>query len=386
MRKSIVILWSSLGACALPLVPINSAYALSDADLATICAIAQHDPAFTVKLQKECSGVARAKQYPSGAASATGARTKSVLAPSPAVPMVTKAAPAGSNGVATGGASAQPNPYFVLLRSTWSDVGILANPIEAQKAAGATIAFTQNYVGANRNWTAQGVAAVGYSNITPFTPGVTGGWFDKTVAVYVQDNSNYNTNAKLTSKNSDTRTAGLAGELGYVDLSGNNYQFFRVTPSVTQDAIKGTTSVAIMGEYIPAFQGLWDNFGYFGGNINAQVDPDLKVQYASTTDTKNPLAFSEKSQSLRIGPEVTLIVQPYTAGTNPFLDRIALNVTYHPWYDTYAKHAAYWWTNALVYNLTTDGNFAVSAKYNRGLDENSGEMTNQYIIGLSGKL
>jgi hypothetical protein len=386
MRTAIAILWSSLGSCALPLSAINSAYALSDADLATICAIAQHDPAFTAKLQKECSGVARAKQTPSSAASA-GAQTKSIVArPQLAAPVVTKAASIGSNGPATGGASAQPNPYFVLLRSTWSDVGILANPIEAQKAAGATVAFTQNYVAANRNWTAQGVAAFGYSNIATFTPGVTGGWFDKTVAVYVQDNSNYNSNAKLTSKNSDTRTAGLAGELGYVDLSGNNYQFFRVTPSVTQDAIKGTTSVAVMGEYIPAFQGLWDNFGYFGGNINAQIDPDFKVQYASTTDPKNPLAFSGKSQSLRIGPEVTLIVQPYTAGTNPFLDRIALNVTYHPWYDSYANRAAYWWTNALVYNLTTDGNFAVSAKYNRGLDENSGEMTNQYIIGLSGKL
>jgi hypothetical protein len=386
MRKSTVILWSSLGACELPLLPINSAYALSDADLATICAIAQHDPAFTVKLQKECSVVALAKQHPSGATSARGTQTKSLVAPpQPVAPVVTKAASAGSNGT-TGGTSAQPNPYFVLLRSTWSDVGILANPIEAQKAAGATIAFTQDYVAANRNWTAQAVAAAGYSNITPFTPGVTGGWFDKTVAVYVQDNSNYNTNAKLTSKNYDTRTAGLVGELGYVDLSGNNYQFFRITPSVTQDDVKGTTSVAIMGEYIPAFQGLWDNFGYLGGNINAQIDPELKVQYASTTDPKNPLAFSGKSQSLRIGPEVTLIVQPYTAGTNPFLDRVALNVTYHPWYDTYANRASYWWTNALVYNLTTDGNFAVSAKYNRGLDENSGEMTNQYIIGLSGKL
>jgi hypothetical protein len=386
MRNSLAAMCLSLGACTLVLFPIAPAHALSDADLVVLCSIAQHDPAFTVKLQKECSGVAMAKQQPSGGVSTKRIQNKSVVTQSPTAPVITKAPPVGSNGTAPGGGSAQPSPYFVLLRSTWSDVGILANPIEAQKAAGATIAFTQDYVAANRNWAAQAVAAAGYSNISPFTPGVTGGWFDKTVAVYVQDNSNYNTNAKLTSKNSDTRTAGLAGELGYVDLSGNNYQFFRVTPSVTQDAIKGTTSVAVMGEYIPAFQGLWDNFGYFGGNINAQIDPELKVQYASTTNTKNPLAFSGKSQSLRIGPEATLIIQPYTAGTNPFLDRIALNVTFHPWYDTYWNHASYWWTNALVYNLTTDGNVAMSVKYNRGLDENSGVMTNQYIVGLSGKL
>jgi hypothetical protein len=385
MSKTIVNLGPSLGGCVLSLSLTSSAYAaaaLSDAELATFCAIAQHDPALVVKLQKECSATRRAT-------SVTRAPSKSVVSqPPPAVPLVTKAVPpAGSNGAAGGGPPGQASPYFIFLRSTWSDVGLLANPIEAQKAAGATIAFTQDYAAANKNWTAQGVIAAGYSNIAPFTPGVTaGGWFDRTVAIYVQDNANYNTNAKLTSKNSDSRTAGLVGELGYVDMSGNNYQFLRLTPSVTQDAIKNTTSVAVMGEYIPAFQGLWDTFGYFGGNINAQIDPELKVQYASTTDPKNPLAFSGKLQSLRVGPEVTLIVQPFTMGNNPFLDRIALNVTFHPWYDPYANRAEYWWTNALVYNLTTDGNFAVSVKYNRGLDENSGQMTNQYILGLSGKL
>jgi hypothetical protein len=386
MSRSIAVIGSSLCASALSVFHINSAFALSDVDLAKLCEIAQHDPAFAVKLQKECSAVARAKQQSPRATASGAAQNKPLAEPSGGAPppLVTKTSSMEPNTRAA--SDAQPTPYFILLRSAWSDVGVLANPIEVQKAAGATIAFTQDYVAANKNWTAQGVVAAGYSNIATFTPGVTGGWFDKTIAIYAQVNSNYNTNAKLTSKNFDTRTAGLAGELGYVDLSGNNYQFFRVTPSVTQDAVKGTTSVAVMGEYIPAFQGLWDTFGYFGGNINAQIDPELKVQYASTTDPKNPLAFSGKSQSLRIGPEVTLIAQPYTAGTIPLLDRIVISMSYHPWYDTYANKANYWWTNALTYNLTTDGNIALSLKYNKGLDENSGEMTNQYIVGLSGKL
>jgi hypothetical protein len=376
--------------CSFLLVPMNAALALTDADLATLCTIAQRDPAFVVKLQKECSGLARAIRHPTQSKVTPGQPVPAPVVvpgtekPTPAPKVVTKAPPSQSGG--TNG-SGEPNPYFVFLRSSWTDVGILANPVDAQKAVGATVTFTNDYVAANRNWTAQGVLAAGFSNVDPITPGVTpAGWFDRSVAIYVQENSSRNSNATLVSKNSDTRTAGLSGELGYVDASGNNFQFLRATPSVTQDAIKGTTSVAIMGEYIPAFKGLWDTHAYFDGNINAQFDPELVVQYTSTTNTKNPVPFSGKSQSLRLGPEATLIVQPYSAGTNPILDRLAFSITFHPWYDTYARGVSYWWTNAIVYNLTTDGNFAVTAKYNRGLDDTSGQMTNQYILGLSGKL
>jgi hypothetical protein len=343
--------------CSFLLVPMNAALALTDADLATLCTIAQRDPAFVVKLQKECSGLARAIRHPTQSKVTPGQPVPAPVVvpgtekPTPAPKVVTKAPPSQSGG--TNG-SGEPNPYFVFLRSSWTDVGILANPVDAQKAVGATVTFTNDYVAANRNWTAQGVLAAGFSNVDPITPGVT--------------------------------PAGLSGELGYVDASGNNFQFLRATPSVTQDAIKGTTSVAIMGEYIPAFKGLWDTHAYFDGNINAQFDPELVVQYTSTTNTKNPVPFSGKSQSLRLGPEATLIVQPYSAGTNPILDRLAFSITFHPWYDTYARGVSYWWTNAIVYNLTTDGNFAVTAKYNRGLDDTSGQMTNQYILGLSGKL
>ncbi len=128
-----------------------------------------------------------------------------------------------------------------------------------------------------------------------------------------------------------------------------------------------------MGEYIPAFAGLWDNRGYFGASINAQFDPEIKIQYASITDLKKPLLFSGKAESLRIGPELTLLAQPYSGGTNDLLDRLGLKVTYHPWYDTFASPrrlgSLYWWSNSLTYRLDADGNFGVALSYDRGLDE-----------------
>jgi hypothetical protein len=110
------------------------------------------------------------------------------------------------------------------------------------------------------------------------------------------------------------------------------------------------------------------------------------LQYASTTDPKNPLQFSGKSQSLRIGPDLTLLVKPFAGGGDDFWDRLALNTTFHPWYEGYTGHGSYWWTSAINYRLDEAGNVGLKFSYNRGLDENSGTMTNQYLASLSAKI
>jgi len=214
------------------------------------------------------------------------------------------------------------------------------------------------------------------------------GFFEKSIAVYAQVNSSYNSSVKLASKNSDTRTAGLAGEIAY--LHGGNFEVVRLTPNVVQDAIKDTTAVAIMGQYIPAWitiPGIWHATPIPGWYVTYQFNPALNVQYASTTDSKKPLLFSGKDQSLRVGPNLDLIVSPFGTGTE-WLSRIALHETFHPWYEVYSSNTSmhYWWANSITYNLTADGNFAVGLSYNRGRDENSGTLTNQYIVSLSGKI
>jgi hypothetical protein len=282
-----------------------------------------------------------------------------------------------------------------MLRNDWSDLGVLGaclggGGVGTSQAKGASVSFTDNYVANNRIWAAQAMGAAVLSNcdlsLRPKPGGGDSGFVERSVAVYAQVNSSYNSNATLASKNSDTRTAGLSGEIAY--LHSGDYDVVRLTPNVVQDAIKGTTAVAVMGQYLPVWvsrPGIWHTTYILDGNVSYQFDPTFDVQYASTTNAKNPLAFSGKDQSLRLGPELTLIVAPF-AGSNDPLSRIGINETFHPWYEAYSSGTSYWWANSIFYNITDNGNVAVAFSYNRGLDENSGTMTNQYVLSLTGKL
>ncbi len=327
-------------------------------------------------------------------------------------------------------AATTPNPpapdqaFKILLRNDWSDLGILgacmgsnsgggngdsssssdASGGSSTKAAttgpgvsttsakGASLSFTRDYVANNSIWAAQGMVAAVYSdcsNLRNLAEGRNADWAEKSIAIYAQANSDYNSNLKLAAKNNiDTRTAGLSGELVYQSLSGDLH-IFRLTPNVTQDDIHNTSAVAVMGQYIPAFlslPGVWAPQAIINGNVIYQFDPTLDVQYASTTNQAKPILFSGMSQSLRIGPELALIVTPFAGGGNDFLNRIGINELFHPWYETYSNRGSYWWTNTIKYNLDQKGNFALAFSYNRGLDENSGVMTNQYVLSLNGKI
>jgi hypothetical protein len=291
----------------------------------------------------------------------------------------------------------QSSGVSFLLRNDWADLGVLGaclggGGVSTDKAKGASLSFTQNYVANNRIWAAQAMGAAVYSecdlSLRPKPGGGDSGFVEKSLAIYAQVNSSYNSNSTLTSKNTDTRTAGLAGEIAY--LHSGDYEVVRLTPNVVQDAIKGTEAVAVKGQYIPVWvsqPGIWHTTYIFGGNVSYQFDPTLDVQYASTTDPKKPLLFSGKDQSLRVGPELTLIVSPLLQ-INDWLSRIAINETFHPWYEAYSSNTSmnYWWANAITYNLTSDGNFALGFSYNKGRDENSGTLTNQYIVSLNGKI
>jgi hypothetical protein len=372
---------SALGAVS----AIPAAAEISDDDARQILAIFHPDAAKLAKLKEKYSAFERvtASPAPSGKTPVASKQSKSSggKADPPAGPPTAEPVAALFKNVSPCGG------LHFLLRDSWTDVGVLGCPTKVDKATGASISYSDDYVAQNRIWAAKGMAAIYYSDYNLINPGFSPGqWFDKSFGFYVEDNSNFNSSSKLASKNSDTRTAGFSGELGYA--SGNDYQYFRVTPNVVWDAIKNTNAVAVMGEYIPALSslGFWTVFHEFGDSLNWQFDPDIKLQYASTTDPKNPLQFSGKSQSLRIGPELTFLVQPFAGGTNDFLDRIGVNTTFHPWYETYTGRGSYWWTTALNYRLDDQGNFGLKFSYNRGLDENSGMMTDQYLASLSGKI
>lgn len=304
-------------------------------------------------------------------------------------------APSGTNSKD----SAPSSPISYLLRNDWSDVGLLGtcfaakgSGVDTSKAKGASVSFTRDYAGNNKIWAAQAMGAAVYTecnlSIPPPRPDVPGfrGVFEKTVAIYAQINSDYNSDAKLAKKNNqDTRTLGLSGELGY--LYGMDYNVIRLTPNVVFDNIKNTTAAAVKLQYVP----IWVNYSYlwhweplFGGLL-FRFDPTLDFEYANAIGHSAPLQFSGKDQSFRIGPELTFRLAP-DADPNNFFGHIGFLETFHPWYDTYRAGGSYWWSNSVFYNIDQKDNIAVSFSYNRGLDENSGVMTNQYILSLTGKI
>jgi hypothetical protein len=287
------------------------------------------------------------------------------------------------------------NPIY-LLRSDWTDTGLLGagcmtapgSGVSADKAKGASLSFTRDYANDNRNWQAQAMAAVGYTQCTHLRISSNGdsGFLEKTIAVYAQTNSNYNSNAALAKKNNaDTRTAGLSGEVAYLRSDGD-IDVLRVTPNVVFNNLTNTTNAAVMVQYVPYWistPGVWTQVGLPGNFANFQFNPTLDFQYANAMEQSKPLLFSGKNQSLRIGPELTFIIMP--VGTkDDFWSNIGFSETFHPWYETYNGRGSYWWDNSIFYNLTQ--NFSVKLAYQRGLDENSGVMTNQYILSLAGKI
>jgi hypothetical protein len=335
---------------------------------------------------------------PSAAAAKTAQPSQVAKSDSP------KKNPAGGGG----NPSTPTGPLSYMVRSSWSDAGLLGSPcfqpppsadkssngppgnVSASQAKGASASFTRDYAGNNKIWAAQAMGAVVYTdcananNIYPVPGGGSSGFVERSIAAYAQVNSDYNSNVTFAKKNNvDTRTAGLSGEVMY--LSGGNYNVFRFTPNVVFDNIKGTTVVAAELQYIPILlpiHGWWSSYSI--GTATFQFDPTLDLQYASATGHSAPLKFSGKDQSLRLGPELTFFIKPLDLAGN-FLSNLGFTETFHPWYEAYSGRGSYWWANSVFYNITPDGNFAIALSYNRGLDENSGTMTNQYIASLTGK-
>ena len=290
-------------------------------------------------------------------------------------------------------------PNF-LLRNSWSDLGWLGGAclasvsnsgVSASGSKGATLSYEDDYANNNKIWTVQGMAAgvlsycpnVGY---TSDYSGPIGG----SLALYGQLNTTYDSNAQLAKKNNnDTRTAGVAGELAY--SYDGNLNVFRVAPNVVFNNINNTTAGAVMFQYAPAWiqiPYIWAGTRIFGGAANFQFDPVFDVQYTSAMEHSKPLPFSGKDQSLRLGPELTFILTPLGSKSslgNSILSNIGFSETFHPWYEAYnGRASSYWWDNSIFYNVTD--NIAVKFSYDRGLDQNSGVMTNQYILSLAGKI
>ena len=201
------------------------------------------------------------------------------------------------------------------------------------------------------------------------------------MAPYVSVNSIGNSAQK--SKNLDTISPGAKIQVGVDQLWGGQ-QYFRFGGAAVIDEIADTTAISATFEWIPVYEKFIHFPGTLGGLIAYRFDPELMVQFDSTTNSKKPLLFSGRDQALRIGPLVSLNLQLVDRDI-PIISKLFANITYHWAEEFYSARSLSWFQAALTYNIDPNGYLGFTGSYKNGSDENTGRHVDLYQISLSGK-
>jgi hypothetical protein len=270
-----------------------------------------------------------------------------------------------------------------LIRQDFADVWLFDNPTAVSSAKGATISWASDNIAKDATWSIHGMGAVAMS--------FPGGYADRGYSTlgasfigYVQVDREIHSNQ--VKKNVDTIAGGIAGEVGFD--TGPGSQYFRLSAGAVNDRLAQQTAVSAMLEWLPVYGGdycIGSPCPVRGLPVIYRFQPELKVQYARTTDDGALIAFSERKESLRIGPEFTFLFKPFGSEV-AFFSRLHGQVTYHPWYEVLSGKNQYWVDTSLTYNIDDKGHLGLTGSYSRGYTELTGVLTDLFKVSLTGKL
>jgi hypothetical protein len=275
-----------------------------------------------------------------------------------------------------------PNLKF-FLRQDFADIGgSLDAPTETKKAQGATISFARDVLGRNAIWSTQALGAAVYS-IPGFEVPEQTSLVGAKIGAYATINKVFNSNSKNAAKNSDSVGGGGLAEFDVTRLLGGDH-YFRFTAGGTSDRLTNVNEGSFVADWIPSYYNL---YMYRPFEITPQLGidfrPEVLLQYNGTNDQKNKLAFNNRSQAIRIGPQLTVVLFSFV--DDPFWKRLSGQVTYHPYYETVSRHTNAWLKTSVTYNITEEGNIGITGSYKRGPDEETGTRTNLYKVSLTAK-
>lgn len=278
--------------------------------------------------------------------------------------------------------------FSAVLRRDFNDVGwFVCQPKSAQVSVGGLLSGTDNLL--KNQWSASGDAVAAavyriYGNHSPFV----GAAF----APFVQlDGTNQFATSSFPAARTDTIEGGGLMELGFTNPGGGE-NFFRFRDGEVF-APTGINSNSFVGEWLPTFLLPYFSIPRPLGPFQVRLDSELMVQYDHLDKGSNTyLLFNENTSALRIGPQVSLwsLIAPLTIYPKPLLDFLSktptfLTVSYHVSDDALTGQVFQWALVTLTHNLDQKGNYAISASYGIGNSENTGNKTEQFKIGLSGK-
>lgn len=287
-----------------------------------------------------------------------------------------------------------------LLRQNFSDIHLFDKPTAAADAKGAAFSWSDDRVADDQVWSVSGMIALAYSVPGRFSTGPGDvALMGLSFVPYAQLNRDSHSN--VAKKNIDTQTAGMSLEAGFdADTAGRHY--LRFSASNVNDRIKDANYFHSEAEWIPVYQFsqnycVGESCGLIplsilgaGPQIIYKLSPELKSQYDLALDDSKPVFFSNERDSLRIGPEVTLLMKlfgPDLAILNGLFDlsQFLAKATYHWDYETFSGREYSWIDTSLTYNIGKDGHLGLTASYQQGNDELSGQKTNATKLSLTGK-
>jgi hypothetical protein len=279
--------------------------------------------------------------------------------------------------------------FRFLLRQSFADVSIVSAPDPNAKATGAGISYSEDWVSKNTNWNVQGAVIGGYSYDFGLGPGTISQPSLRALSFgpYYTIDKVQNSSTKLATQNKDNETAGGLVEVGFSRTS-DYYDWFRVKSGVVDDNIKGTSTFSSSLEWIPVYVPYLIHWPRFvdvpWGQFGFRFDPELVLQYDDSQSAKNKLLFSNKIDSFRVGPQLGLYLLPFP--DVQYLNRLFLNLVYHPYYEAYSAKTKEWFQSNVTYNIDSAGTVGLTFTYQNGADETTGKQTNLYKVSLTSKL
>jgi hypothetical protein len=280
--------------------------------------------------------------------------------------------------------------WVAYLRKDFTDLYSINSPNIPADSTGAAFSYSSDQIAKNTVWSGEGAVFAGYNYLAdqfvlhgqPYILGFTAG-------PYYTWNATFNSNSADASKNSDVQTAGGVAELAAGNFLGVDrfFEFTRVAVGETQNYVKNTSSLSATADFIPVYDPLLIHYPYwiktFGSSqLGFRFDPDFRIQYDSINGENKLLLFSNRTDSLRVGPQVGLWLKPF--GAVPYLENLIVNAVYHWDEELYSRQSLYWSEVDFTYKL--NANFGITATYQNGKNENTGASTNLFKISLSSAL
>jgi hypothetical protein len=330
------------------------------------------------------------RQALTSVAVAAPASTALMLAPVPPLTPAEQSAAAKNAKPATIPADDTAGQWVAYLRKDFSDLYSINSPNIPADSTGATLSYSLDQVARNSIWSGEGALFTGYNYLAPQF-GLNGQPYilGFTAGPYYTWNATFNSNRADASKNNNVQTAGAAAELATGNFLGVDdfFEFTRVAVGETRDYVKNTSSLSVAADFIPVYQPLRLHYPIwiktFGSSqLGIRFDPDFRIQYDSLDGGNKPLLLSNRTDALRIGPQVGIWLRPFDAV--PYLENTIVNAIYHWDEELYSRQSLYWAEVDLTYKF--NANVGITASYQNGKNESTGATTNLFKISLSSAL